>query len=654
MSYDFKKWKPMLLNNKEVNLNSISYKTILHSNKLDGCLHGNSKLITPNGRIKIKDIVDNKKQTEVLSFNEKTNNLEFKKVTNWFINGKANNKNFIQLKIGREKLICTKNHKILTNNGWKEANNLKQGYDKLLKRELNKIQKSIILASLFGDGSVSKEKRHTNGGFRLLISNKEKEYVKHKADSIGIPYKLGTRISGYKTLMITYYSTVSNDYGFNFFNVNNNIRTDHITAETIKSIMTPAGLSVWYCDDGSITYNNKNKNTPIIYLHTQGHTKKQVSEFVRYFNLLGMKPSIYIDKSVKTTPGQFLRFSTIDSFKFLEIIKNDCFKGKEYKFKDMCFKYHQPTILSTLYTDFEFIKFWGTNYTNKYDIEVEDNHTYVASNIVVHNCRIELTNKGVYGRSLKPINNINIQTKFKTFCETLPDNIIVEAELWSPELECRKISGIATSDNHEVIESLNAYCFDLFDFDGNSEFGERIKTLRKLIKAHDGKEIVMIQQTPVANENHLLGLHEKCLSEGGEGSVIKDWSKKYKKGRVTIREHIGYKLKKYVEEDYEIIGVNERFLNTNESQKNELGRSFKRNTVNAKQPTGIAATFTVKLHNGKEGKVTLTGTEDERREIWVNKEFYVGQYAVVHSMATGVMDKLRHPVLKSIKHKVEK
>ena len=106
--------------------------------------------------------------------------------------------------------------------------------------------------------------------------------------------------------------------------------------------------------------------------------------------------------------------------------------------------------------------------------------------------------------------------------------------------------------------------------------------------------------------------------------------------------------------DLPILDVTERFLNTNESKKNELGQSFKRNTVDAKQGTGIAATFVCKLPNGETTKVTITGNEAYRRDIWDNKDEYVGQYAVVKSMDYGTKDKLRHARLLDIKTKIEK
>ncbi len=133
-----------------------------------------------------------------------------------------------------------------------------------------------------------------------------------------------------------------------------------------------------------------------------------------------------------------------------------------------------------------------------------------------------------------------------------------------------------------------------------------------------------------------------------------DGRKKYKKGRVTIKEHIGFKKKPVSELDLLILGTNERMKNLNKSEKNELGNSYKKNTVDAKEPTGIASTFTCQLPNGETTDVTITGDEASRRDIWKNREHYIGKYAVVKSMAYGVKDKLRHARLIGIKDAVEK
>ncbi len=169
-----------------------------------------------------------------------------------------------------------------------------------------------------------------------------------------------------------------------------------------------------------------------------------------------------------------------------------------------------------------------------------------------------------------------------------------------------------------------------------------------------GNRFEIVLQSRVHSADEAIKFYEECIDAGYEGIVLMDGRKKYKCNRVTIKQHIGFKLKPHKEEDLIIIGVTERLENTNESQVNELGHSFKRNTLDAKKPTGIAATFICKMDNGEEPKVTITGSEASRREIWANKESYIGKYVITKSMDYGVKDKPRHPRMLGIKESIEK
>ncbi|MFW5890605.1 MAG: polymorphic toxin-type HINT domain-containing protein [bacterium] len=65
------------------------YKIII----LDECLGKNSKIDTEHGLMGIEDIVLHKKEVNVKSYNEQTDKIEYKPITNWFVNsGKQINK----------------------------------------------------------------------------------------------------------------------------------------------------------------------------------------------------------------------------------------------------------------------------------------------------------------------------------------------------------------------------------------------------------------------------------------------------------------------------------------------------------------------------------------------------------------------------------
>ena len=267
--------------------------------------------------------------------------------------------------------------------------------------------------------------------------------------------------------------------------------------------------------------------------------------------------------------------------------------------------------------------------------------------------RAEVTNEGIKNRSLKILRNIKIQEYFKEIWSKLPDGMIIEAEIYADDIPCRETAGICNSLDKDVPPNAKLYVFGIYDNELN--FAGRIKILKDATeKFLTHINIKIVEQHKVSSAKEATEFYNKALKKGFEGAVLMDGSKPYKCGRVTINQHIGFKLKPHKFDDLEIVGINERFLNTNESLTNELGRSYKRNTVDAKESTEIAGTFDCKMDNEEITKVTITGDEDSRKEIWKNKKSYIGRFVVVKSMDYGIKDKLRHPRMIKVKEKCEK
>ena len=90
------------------------------------CIADNSEIQTEDGVVKIKDLV-NKKNFKVLSYNEKTKKSEYKNAEKC-VKTKYEYVYVIETECGK-KIKATKEHKFLTNNGWKMLSELKEGDD---------------------------------------------------------------------------------------------------------------------------------------------------------------------------------------------------------------------------------------------------------------------------------------------------------------------------------------------------------------------------------------------------------------------------------------------------------------------------------------------------------------------------------------------
>jgi len=280
----------------------------------------------------------------------------------------------------------------------------------------------------------------------------------------------------------------------------------------------------------------------------------------------------------------------------------------------------------------------------EFDLNVLD-YSNMYQSIKRDGVRVEIINNNLIGRSLKPFRNIKLNQYFKNNLNF--KNEIIEGEIYNHKVPCREMSGICNSLDKDISEGTKIYIFGLYDKE--LSFEDRYKKLKTLIKDND--KIELVSQVKCNNSEEAIKFFNDSLELGYEGIVLMDGSKKYKENRVTIQEHIGFKVKPHKEVDLLILDVQERFINTNESLINELGYKYKRNTVDSKEATGVAATFLCKMDNGEETRVTITGDEEYRREIWKNKEKYKGMYAVVKRMDYGEKNKLLHSRLIDIKVK---
>ena len=194
--------KPLLA--CEVDMDKVNFP-IYVSTKFDGCFTGGTKIWTEKGLMQIKDIVTNKLNIKVASYNEVTKKVEFKKVIGWFNNGLKPASEW--LSFGEHRV--TKTHKVYSNNSWVHAEEYENG-----GIFVNSDISSIITGMLLGDSVASIDKRYSLS-WRMSWCNsvKDEQYGDNK--SLLISNLFGGRnvskkykTSGYGT-PVAYYVTPS-------------------------------------------------------------------------------------------------------------------------------------------------------------------------------------------------------------------------------------------------------------------------------------------------------------------------------------------------------------------------------------------------------------------------------------------------------------
>ena len=353
---------------------------------VDECFPFKTKIHTSNGPMNIGSLYEkwrkNEELPKILSFNRETNSFEYKNMTYAW---RKERKDLIKIKMSKKVINCTPEHKILTVNGYIEANKLKIGdliiskYDKthidnIISNGLNEDQLQIIYGSYLGDGNIGITKKNRYR-LRIIHGEKQKEYCQWKAKMFGIKKMTYIEKNGYSQKPAYRFQT-------KIFDLRDNIPKNTKTVpDWIIDKIDAKGIAIWFMDDGSTMKKNNKRGYISIYcsIHSNNFNYETHKKFVKKFKEYDIECKIS-----KTKKYYYLRFNKENSSKLINLIKPYIHESMIYKINNRCENYNW----CDKFLDYGLLKVSEINYfenkgtysCNKpyvYDIEVKDNHNFI-------------------------------------------------------------------------------------------------------------------------------------------------------------------------------------------------------------------------------------------------------------------------------------
>lgn len=216
-------------------------------------------------------------------------------------------------------------------------------------------------------------------------------------------------------------------------------------------------------------------------------------------------------------------------------------------------------------------------------------------------------------RSMKPIPNQYVQEQLKGL-HGLDGELMVNGDFNQVQSGIMKKTGEPD------------FTFHVFDcFTADCSYFARIEDMEWF--GHDNHHrIKLLHPIAIQNEEQLLAYLDECLEAGYEGVMIRDPKGKYKFGRSTVREGILLKIKKFFDDEAELLEIIEAQHNLNEQDYDELGYSKRSSCKENLVPAGTAGSMVVKWNN-KEFRVGFgPGFTDEKKQwIWDNRISLLGE-----------------------------
>ena len=252
-------------------------------------------------------------------------------------------------------------------------------------------------------------------------------------------------------------------------------------------------------------------------------------------------------------------------------------------------------------------------------------------------------------RSLKSIPNKQVRDKFQelvNFTKTEPIlNPILDGEFLARSLEFTELSGTIRALDRIIPDDLYFYIFDTVADNAYDEpFIIRAERAQKFANLFPHL-IKYVNQVIVKSPAEAQVYFEEAIAWGCDGIILRKPDGKYKCGRGTLKEGLIYKLKPFLTFEAKIIGVGQATKVDPKAEKkiNELGYSVTSKKKGDRILIEKASEFIVK-YGDQEVNPTLAMTDQEKEEVWRNRDKYIGRWIEYKGLLVGAKDAPRHPV----------
>ena len=245
----------------------------------------------------------------------------------------------------------------------------------------------------------------------------------------------------------------------------------------------------------------------------------------------------------------------------------------------------------------------------------------------------------VYSRSLKPIRNKHVQKLFGKPEYNGFDGELIVGDIYAKDVFQKTTSGVMSEDG---TPDVTFHVFDLWSMP-TFDYEYRQRELQEILlnnEEYEGVVYTTIHKCQTVEDLEFFLNHEKNV--GGEGLIGRKPDGEYKYGRSTPKEQLSIKFKFFQQEEFEVVGFNERMHNTNEQKRDELGYAERSSAKDGMIPMNTLGSLVLKY--GDDTFNCGTGFSDALRdEIWSNQDKYLGKLASIRYMSVGAKDKPRVP-----------
>ena len=231
----------------------------------------------------------------------------------------------------------------------------------------------------------------------------------------------------------------------------------------------------------------------------------------------------------------------------------------------------------------------------------------------------------IRSRSNKPIANKRVQELLSAVNTLGLDGELIVGNACSEDC-FRHTTSVVTSHDADI-KGLRFFVFDVIN---EKDFSTRLETLKLISTLSDFKKhCVLVEQVLLNNKEEVLDFERVAVESGFEGVMLRSVDGKYKYGRSTEKEGILLIC---------------RYVNQNEAFVNELGHTARSTIKDNLVATDSLGALVCRTKDGILFNIGTGFTEEERIELWKNRDSLVGKLAKYKHFPVGALAAPRFPV----------
>ncbi len=235
----------------------------------------------------------------------------------------------------------------------------------------------------------------------------------------------------------------------------------------------------------------------------------------------------------------------------------------------------------------------------------------------------------VTSRTMKPIPNHYVQRKFGDLEGY--DGELIMGDPTAPDCYRNTVTACMTHENPNVV-ALNFLAFDNYTL--ALPFSKRYVSLQPAFRH---------KQIYIEDADMLAHFEEAAVAAGHEGIITRCAEGRYKNGRSTMSEQGMVKIKRFMDDEAVVVGIQEQYHNGNEQTTNNQGYAERTSHRAQMRPMNTLGALVVEW-KGKQFNIGTGFTAGERQEIWNMGRANAGRVCKFKYLPIGMKDLPRHPV----------